>query len=131
MKDVFENVMKDLDDFPSNNFTTFKPFEKILNEIEVSNLSIADLKQSDFKGEWMYVNKLLELHTAMIYGVYPDGLIGYDWSTNRIGSFLVKGLNILIGYGCIEKTTNLLDKTFTFPEGCCSLVLNYGLQGID
>ena len=50
MKDVFENVMKDLDDFPSNNFTTFKPFEKILNEIEVSNLSIADMNQSDFKG---------------------------------------------------------------------------------
>ena len=69
MKDVFENVMKDLDDFPSNNFTTFKPFEKILNEIEVSNLSIADLKQSDFKGEWMYVSKLLVMQAKMVQDI--------------------------------------------------------------
>ena len=116
MKDMFDNVWNGLENFPSNNFTAFKLFENILYETELANLTIKDVKQNDFKGEWKYVNHLLELQTKMTHGVYPDGPIGFDWSTNRIGAFLVKGSNFLVLYGCMDKQKSLMEETFTVSK---------------
>ena len=116
MKDMVENVWNGLESFSSNNFTTFKLFENIHNDIGVANVTIKDLKQNDFKEEWKYVSQLLELLTKMIYGVYPDGPVGFDWSTNRIGSFLVKGFNFLVFDGCMDKKKSLMEKTFAVSK---------------
>lgn len=69
------------------------------------------LRYNDFKGEWKYVQRLKKFHSTKVEK--PDWL---DWSTSRVGTLIIKGLNLLEGEECnkeLSKATEIVSSTFT------------------
>ena len=69
---------------PNSNLNAYNMFEKIPADPNVTIKTMRKIKQADFQGEWKYIELMRKFKTKKSK---------YDWSSNRLGSFLVKGLN--------------------------------------
>ena len=116
LKDEYETMWIDLLDFSNSNFSSYKMFEGIpMNDNITIKTMRKSIKEADFKGEWKYLVLLKNVYTSI-----NKNLAKYDWSSDRPGTLLVKGLNLLLKNGCkrySNKALQLMKQVFDFSFG--------------
>lgn len=118
MKTIYQDLWFDLENLPNADFTS-NNLENIQSNPNVTIKTLRkSIKQADFKYEWKFV-VLLRIFALKINQSSSNSF--HDWTSDRPGTFLIKGLNLFMVKGVCNhlrnEAVNEMKKIFAIPSG--------------